>query len=35
MDNFYIGFIGLAIFIFAITAMFYIWAVKFDKKISN
>ncbi|HII59831.1 TPA: hypothetical protein HA335_04555 [Methanocaldococcus jannaschii] len=32
INNFYIGFIGLAVFIFAITIMFYIWAFKFDKK---
>ncbi len=32
INNFYIGFIGLAVFIFTITIMFYIWAVKFDKK---
>jgi nitrogen fixation-related uncharacterized protein len=32
INNFYIGFIGLAVFIFAITLMFYLWAVRFDKK---
>jgi mannitol-specific phosphotransferase system IIBC component len=35
INNFIIGFIGLALFILTFTVMFYIWAIKLDKQTSK